>query len=521
VPLVYIYSIIETLNHSVRKFFFINPGDKAAIIFLFITVLLIRLPFFFQDYIDWDESTFILMGQGVADGYLPYEHIWDLKPPLLFYFFGLIEYVFPHSLVALRLAGTLIIFLSALLLLKITGRAGLRNKFIIALFFVLFCSTLAKLKGVMSEPLSVLFLLAGIYVILKSKSLAYCALSGFLFGCAAMVKINLAICIPVFVLLFLFLNRNSYPVSALFRKVLLYVTGFLFAIMLTALPYILKAKTGLFIDSVFHASLEYGRALHLTVGQKLNKTYIEIIIGLVVSVLAIRLSEKAQKEITWISVFMMLAIIYTFYSSGNVNDHYRIQIAPFLFMLAGGVILKREFKPRLAMAGLFVFMFNYQSWYEFYRLWGFYRDNGTVYHGRAFDAIRELKSRELQDKKIYFANLHIGYWLLNKYPLTNSTTHPSNIVRPYLFRYMGSESPDIYSEIRYLMETIKPEVVVIGEPAGEVFAKNSREDTYFTGYLSAQYRLTYRNRERGIYIWETKEDFPEPVQSLAEESPND
>jgi hypothetical protein len=31
------------------------------------------LPFFFPDTIDWDESTLIIMGQGILDGYLPYD----------------------------------------------------------------------------------------------------------------------------------------------------------------------------------------------------------------------------------------------------------------------------------------------------------------------------------------------------------------------------------------------------------------------------------------------------------------
>ena len=46
-------------------------------LFLFLSALFIRLPFFTRDYIDRDESTFILMGQSVADGHLPYVHLWD------------------------------------------------------------------------------------------------------------------------------------------------------------------------------------------------------------------------------------------------------------------------------------------------------------------------------------------------------------------------------------------------------------------------------------------------------------
>jgi hypothetical protein len=46
---------------------------------LSIWALLLRLPFFFPDTIDWDESTLIIMGQGLLDGLLPYDRIWDSK----------------------------------------------------------------------------------------------------------------------------------------------------------------------------------------------------------------------------------------------------------------------------------------------------------------------------------------------------------------------------------------------------------------------------------------------------------
>ncbi|HCD98775.1 MAG TPA: hypothetical protein DEQ63_05800, partial [Flavobacteriaceae bacterium] len=57
-----------------------NKKSKAFLVFLalFIVAFAIRFPFFFRDYIDKDESTFILMGQSWADGYLPYLTLWDL-----------------------------------------------------------------------------------------------------------------------------------------------------------------------------------------------------------------------------------------------------------------------------------------------------------------------------------------------------------------------------------------------------------------------------------------------------------
>jgi len=46
------------------------------------------LSIFFPAVIDWDESTFILMGQSIIDGHLPYVKLWDLKPPGAFAFYA-------------------------------------------------------------------------------------------------------------------------------------------------------------------------------------------------------------------------------------------------------------------------------------------------------------------------------------------------------------------------------------------------------------------------------------------------
>lgn len=58
-------------------------------LFLVVTSLLFfsflyRIPFWFIDVIDWDESTFILLGKSILERNVPYIEYWDLKPPVAF-----------------------------------------------------------------------------------------------------------------------------------------------------------------------------------------------------------------------------------------------------------------------------------------------------------------------------------------------------------------------------------------------------------------------------------------------------
>jgi 4-amino-4-deoxy-L-arabinose transferase-like glycosyltransferase len=254
---------------SLKKFY----SDYSTELFLFFTTLFIRFPFFFRDYIDQDESTFILMGQSIADGHLPYDHLWDLKPPLLFYFFAVIEKIFPHSFVAIRFFGVLIVFLSAVLLLKITKQTGLRNGFLIALSYVLLSSEFGSLQGVMSEHFAVFFLLLGLVFLLRKKNRANLLMTGIAFGCATLCKLNYAYAIAA-LLIFYFINsyqKENFKQAV--RSVALLVVGILIPVALISVPYILAGKLDLFINSVFLAPLEYARALNHSWIGKLKTTW--------------------------------------------------------------------------------------------------------------------------------------------------------------------------------------------------------------------------------------------------------
>jgi 4-amino-4-deoxy-L-arabinose transferase-like glycosyltransferase len=105
-----------------RNAFADSPNGIWAAVGLLGFALVLRFPFFFEAVIDWDESTFILMGQSLLAGDLPYTNLWDLKPPLTFASFALFIAVLGQSIVGIRLAGTLCVAATAWLSYDITQR---------------------------------------------------------------------------------------------------------------------------------------------------------------------------------------------------------------------------------------------------------------------------------------------------------------------------------------------------------------------------------------------------------------
>ena len=160
---------------------------------LFLITFFIRLPFFFRDYIDRDESTFILMGQSWVNGHLPYMELWDLKPPLNFLFFAGIIYTFGKSMIAIRFFGVLIVAVTAFFTYKITTLVSTQKVgYWVAIFCVFLQSLFGSMQGVMSEHISMLFFMPALYILLRYTEWYWLLVAGLLMGLTAMVKLNMA-----------------------------------------------------------------------------------------------------------------------------------------------------------------------------------------------------------------------------------------------------------------------------------------------------------------------------------------
>ncbi len=480
---------------------FINrlPIPGAAV-FLFFTTLFIRFPFFFRDYIDRDESTFILMGQSIAEGHLPYVHLWDLKPPLLFYIFGLIESVFPHSFVAIRFFGVLIVFASALLLLRLAKQHHLKNGFLIALLYIILASELGNLQGVMSEHLAVFFLLLGL-VFFKKNSNAFYLIAGLFFGCALLCKLSFAYAVAALMICSLIINWKTYTPGRLLLSNAILVCGILLPFLIIAGPFYTAGKTDIFINSVFRAPLDYGQGQGLSVFQKLKQTWWIVIVSLLLAFFTLKYVKDANKPFAYLSIAMLLGTVYTFFSSGIVNNHYLIQVYPFILILVFGILIQKELRLKPYLLILFVVFVSAESLLEYYRILNSHTKNSSVYYRQSFQIRDVLEKRGLGKTKIFFIEYHIGYWLLGQYPLTKSTTHPSTLTRPYLFKYFTASNTSL-DELKYLMEQKRPDVVVGKQEHLEFFPSDSDENDYFKAIIKKDFRIIYHDEKNHIIIWQ-------------------
>lgn len=475
---------------DLRNTNFIGLKNRTVFLFLFLLAFLIRAPFFFRDYIDRDESTFILMGQSWVEGHLPYTELWDLKPPITFLFFAGIIYAFGKSFIAIRIFGTLVVAITSFFTFKIGKEIG-DNK--LGLWTAIACTLLqslfGSLQGVMSEHLSVAFLMPAIFIILKYHKYYWYGLAGILLGLTVMTKLNLAYAVLILGLFLLYRSFADKQLKKGIQNLVFMGFGAVVVILLTVLPYYLNGLTALWWQSVISAPLEYAAANR---GSLLDviPTCIIIIGFFLWSWKKKYLNLKNQNvQVLFVTV---IGVLFSFVRGGKINGHYLIQIYPALLILVGLVIgaipLMNRFKWKPYYI-LILLLVPIESYVEYYAVVRHKVEKGTFFNGEGITVPQYIKDHHLDSSNILFLEYHIGYWLLDKKPLTKISTHPSNICKVEMFPYSGTTRTTAMEEIKYLLEDIKPNLVVTRDKEN-IFAKeNVTENTFTRKYLNEHYRI--------------------------------
>ena len=437
---------------------------KPKMVFLlvsFVSVFL-RFPFFFRDYVDHDESTFILMGQAWAEGHLPYTQLWDLKPPFTFAYFAIIIKLFGKSFFAIRLFGALLIGVTSFFVYRIASLFTSKTAaFFCGLFTVITSSALGSLQGVMSEHLSMVFFVPGLYWLLKGHSFKNLAVSGLLLGFSLMVKLNLAYSVLLIGLWLAYRLLNEKVGYKQFAG-LLFVFGvsILLPIFISFLPYYIKGIGQIWWNSVIMAPLHYDKAEdgnNLTVFFKILPFLCVVIWLLIVS----RRLEKMH-AFSFLPV-AALGILYSFVNSGVINSHYMLQLYPLLLVfLAVGINLipaLSKVKVRPYMLWLLL-IFSSEAIIEFSRIGKQLVAGENVYYRDSFKVATYLTKINTDNAQVFFMHYHIGYWLLDQKPPSKVATHPSNLYREQIYPYISGikESPE--EEINFIFDSIRPEYIV-------------------------------------------------------------
>ena len=477
------------------------PSAKWIFPILLGVAFIIRLPFFFRDYIDRDESTFILMGQAWVDGHLPYTELWDIKPPLTFFFFAGLIYVFGKSFIAIRLAGTLVVAVIGWFTYSLSARiAGRGPAFAAGLAAVLLCSLFGSIQGVMSEHLLMGLYMGALWLLSGNDSLRWRLLAGLLLGAALMVKINIAFPILLTGLWLIYDAFRRYPAGTATARILSLALPGLAIILATLLPYLLSGQAALWWDSVIRAPLGYTRGSDSSPGAAWG-------VGLSTLALLIWMVRSGRLQLKNRSIFLLLlsilGILWTFIQSGRINTHYLIQLYPPLLVLLSVAFAPalrgayRRYRP--VVLGVLL-LIPVESYTEYAHIVRDRAERGTFFNGEGFSVPAYLRENDLPSDGILFLEYHIAYWMLDAYPPVKAATHPSNLCKEEMFPYYNAPRRTAMQELRRLMQEVRPPLVVTRYGRRIFDKENIRENAYMDSVLSAQYQFLDTVDQAGLYL---------------------
>ncbi|MBT8264089.1 MAG: glycosyltransferase family 39 protein [Muriicola sp.] len=486
--------VITSLTANYHKL-----SDRLVFIWLLVLSVLIRLPFFFRDYIDRDESTFILVAQSWVDGHLPYTELWDLKPPLVYLFFASIISIFGKSFIAIRAIGALGIAFTAFFTYKIGKelKSG-PMAFWAATACVYLLSLFGSLQGVMSEHLSMMFFVPALFILIKYDNLRWFFISGLLLGLSLMMKLNLAYAVLVIGVFFLIRAIKEGSIVKEVWKLTMLAIGVLLVIGITILPYYHEGIAHVWYNSVFLAPLEYSNMI--------RSSFFELLPACILFGGFFLISWKKQwlsfsDSSTQLLTLVVIGILVSFLKSGKINGHYLMQVYPMMLLLVGIVLTNTLsfHKNYVTITISLLLLLPLESYREYVAVIKNYTIHNTFFNGEGFTVPNFIRERKLNTSDILFFEYHIGYWIIDEQPPTKASTHPSNICRDELFPLYDNPRNTSMEELQYLLDTLQP-ITIITRSNKRVFNKDYiAENTYVNRYLEDHYILVDSVDKADVY----------------------
>ena len=475
--------------------------------YLLLVSVLVRLPFFFVDVINWDESTLILMGQSILDGHLAYTELWDLKPPLAFVSYALFMILWGKSILSIRIGGTLCVALTSWFLYLIgkhiwSDRVGI----FAGTLFILLSALLPGGQATMTEHVALVPLIGALTLLLIKKPTPVVLFgTGMFLAIASLIRLNLAyVAILVgFWLLFRVLSLKIVTIG----RLLAYAVGSFAVVWLTYIPYLVTGNGRIWLDSVIFAPLSYSSSqkslwqafqaqinfilssisplqeidrllppsLHLP---KSLLPVVELPIELIgiswlvwsagmlgIITLAVRwktMPPTKQQELLLLGIFFLGTVI-SIIKSGAAFYHYLIQLVPFFALTAAvfwHILMARNrfFLTTLAIA--FFSAVSLQLIFVQYQIIGDRLLAGQpLTYGAGYEIANYLERENPTKEPVYLMSDHIVYWFTDLKPLSKSTTHPSNISREYLLKILVGSDASTETELAGILAQ-KPKFII-------------------------------------------------------------
>ncbi len=311
-----------------------------------------------------DEGTYGYLGKLAAKGLTPYLDFYEMKPPMLFYLYGLGGTLFGFTDLGLRLFGLLLTLCSSLLIFMILCSYISKHFAFVgaALFSILSLNPFAFGFAMVAEHLVNTLVLVSIYLVHKSydqKGFAYVLLAGAAFATAILTKQTAILFSPVFLLCFI-LARQQKP---WLMQCIQFATGVMIPVTLLTMLFVLN---GAFSEALYwlttypakYASIvtpEEGKIYLRYFSKNISLFQLSLFIAAAFALVANLIWIK-QKPFNWLITYFIIALLTVVPGFRFYGQYWMLIFAPMALMAAAALHQVEKLKPRLGLLSAFLVM---------------------------------------------------------------------------------------------------------------------------------------------------------------------
>ncbi|NJN75378.1 MAG: hypothetical protein HC796_02880 [Synechococcaceae cyanobacterium RL_1_2] len=482
--------------------------------------LITRFPYFFKADIDWDEHTFLLLGQSVLDGYLPYTGpVMDIKSPFLWYGFAALSAFAFKQLWIIRLLGTIMVAIAGTLTYSYVKKISDHFQGLFAgITLILLVNLNAGGQAVLSEHLVLipLVLTFGLLVFEPiNPKVSYGA--GAVATVAAMVRLNLAYAVLFLgiYLTIITLRDRTLALGHQLLTIISYGLGSLTVVMVAILPYAITHQLDQVYFGLIKAPLSYAQeqASILTVIKKQVQyiftchvtsialaafsLLIFIAIAIALTTIFSRFKTLTAIEQKYYQVLLIYwsSIEVSIIKSGVFYPHYNLQLIVFIPLLIAPIFSKiftTKSYPWLKKYGYVAWVITLVHWSLQYQITikNIYH-TGTPNYGESMEIAQILKQENPESLPIWITTKHLAYWLNHVYPVTPILTHPSNLKKEFLIKSWYGDQASTLTELTNIVQA-KPHSI-IGTEMERYFQDNPPAQLLLDRLLAQHYQLIETN----------------------------
>ena len=184
----------------------------SSLLIIFIFHIIFQSIYLNEEIINWDMSTFLIAGQDIVRGNMPYISQFEVKGPILFYIFGLLTYFAGKNIIIVKLINDLIIFtITVILYLTVENRTkNLKQSFFSSILFISLMSSRGLGQSGYSEIYALLFLALGLFIFFKYKFRFNFQLTGLFLSVSSLISFgSLLFVIPILIKTYLSNNKKD------------------------------------------------------------------------------------------------------------------------------------------------------------------------------------------------------------------------------------------------------------------------------------------------------------------------